>query len=275
MISVAGMLGFAGTYLPRSMRRASAAGASAFAPAEPVRQALPTWETARNGTAVEFRSVSELAPEQLEEVAELLARAFDDTSLFQVSYPSPALRNWVLRALFATILKDAMRFGRVEIAHTHQIVGVVIWYPPGRYPMSVMRILRHMPEYLRITAASPLGVFKLFRAQLTLSAYRPKEPHCHGYFLCARPGNHVGVTLIKRVLKQVDELGMPIYLETQEGRTPNLYARFGFQMVRNGIETLPAGPLTWTMWRDPQPGHHRAHAQAAAAHGHQLSAFNS
>jgi hypothetical protein len=52
-------------------------------------------------------------------------------------------------------------------------------------------------------------------------------------------------------LNEADDKGWPIYLETQERRSANLYARLGFKMLQDGIETLPGGPLTWTMWRAP------------------------
>jgi hypothetical protein len=47
-------------------------------------------------------------------------------------------------------------------------------------------------------------------------------------------------------------MGQPIYLETQEPRSMNLYSRFGFERLQDGIETFPGGPLTWTMWREPR-----------------------
>ena len=199
------------------------------------------------------RSATTLSSSEQHEAAELLAYSFDDSPLFQLAFPRPDSRRQILQALFITILKDAIRFGRVEIAYTHQIVGVVIWYPPGGYPMSTLRILRLLPEYLWIVAANPIGILRLFRAQIVLDRHRPKQPHCHGFFLCARRGNPVGGLLIRRVLNEVDKLQLPMYLETQESRCPNLYGRFGFKLLHNGFETLASGPPTWTMWRDPRP----------------------
>jgi hypothetical protein len=140
----------------------------------------------------------------------------------------------------------------VQVACSHKIVGMLIWYPPGCYPMSKSRILRLLPHYAHLVAVSPLGLMKLFRAQTTLNGFRPKEPHCHGYFLGGRQGERVGTVLAKCLLNEADDKGWPIYLETQERRSANLYARLGFKMLQDGIETLPDGPLTWTMWRTPR-----------------------
>jgi hypothetical protein len=246
------MLGFAGLLQPWSAWRPDLRGPVLFKPVEAVPEIAADREDEAKASRLEVRRLAVMSAAELWESSALLARSFDHSTLFQAAFPQAEARGRILHALFTTILKDALRFGRVDVAYNGHIVGAVIWYPLGCYPMSALRILRLLPDYLRIVAASPMGVLKLWRAQATLNRHRPLKPHCHGYFLCARPGNHVGVTLIKRVLKEVDDSGLPMYLETQEGRSPNLYGRFGFRMVRDGFETLPGGPLTWTMWRDPQ-----------------------
>src|SRR5262249_37228330 len=141
--------------------------------------------------SLEIRSVETLSRAELQEAAALLALSFDETSLFCMAFPKPAARRRILQGMFAAVLKDAVRFGRVEIAQSSQIVGIVIWYLPGGYPISMLRILRLLPDYLRMVVASPLGVLRLFRAERVLERLRPKAPHCHGQLLCARPGSRV------------------------------------------------------------------------------------
>lgn len=196
------------------------------------------------------------AAKELQEAAGVLACAFDESPLFRLAFPQAASRGEILRELFAALVQDAARFGRVEIAYDNapnqKIVGMLIWYPPGAYPMSALRLLRSLPRFARIAAANPFSVVTLYRAQRTLDRLRPKQPHCHGYFLGGRQGERVGGVLIRRVLRHVDENGWPIYLETQEPRVTKLYARFGFEMLQERVETPPGGPLTWTMWREPQ-----------------------
>ena len=200
----------------------------------------------------ELRPLKTLSCADLQEATTMLAYAFDEHPLFRLAFPKAASRSKILQTLFTTVLKDAIRFGRVEVACSHKIVGMLIWYPPGCYPMSKSRILRLLPHYARLVAVSPVGLMKLFRAQTTLNGFRPKEPHCHGYFLGGRQGERVGTVLANRLLNEADDKGWPIYLETQERRSANLYARLGFKMLQDGIETLPGGPLTWTMWRAPR-----------------------
>jgi hypothetical protein len=204
------------------------------------------------------RRMSAPLADELQEAAAMLASAFDETPLFRLAFPDPASRAGILRALFVTVVEDAVRHGRVDIAYNSKIVGMLVWYPPGGYPMSALRILRFLPQYARITAANPLGILKLFRVQTTLNRIRPKEPHCHGYFLGGRQGGCIAAVLINQALREIDENGWPTYLETQERRSARLYARFGFKMLHEGVEALPGGPLNWTMWREPRANGRRA-----------------
>jgi hypothetical protein len=201
---------------------------------------------------VEVRPVTGLSDAEFREAVALLVKAFDGSTLFQLAFPEPVARHKLVDLLFSAALKDALRFGQVELAYNAHITGVFIWYPPGLYPLSALRTMRLLPEYLRMLWAAPLGIAKLARANLTLNRLRPRVPHCHGYFLGGGPGEQVGSLLGRRVLRIADEVGHPIYLETQEPRAVNLYTRHGFRMLENGIETVPGGPLTWTMWREPR-----------------------
>src|SRR5262245_50767006 len=191
---------------------------------------------------VEVRRVTALCDAEFREAVALLVEAFDGSTLFQLAIPEPATRRRLVDLLFTAALKDALRFGQVELAYNGPIAGVFIWYPPGLYPLPALRMLW----------AAPLGIAKLARANMTLNRVRPQVRHCHGYFLGGRPGEQVGSSLARRVLEIADEVGHLIYLETQEPRAVNLYTRLGFRILENGIETVPGGPLTWTMWREPR-----------------------
>lgn len=121
----------------------------------------------------ELRPLTTLSRADLQEATMMLAYAFDEHPLFRLAFPKAASRSKILQTLFTTVLKDAIRFGRVEVACSHKIVGMLIWYPPGCYPMSKSRILRLLPHYARLVAVSPVGLMKLFRAQTTLNGFRP------------------------------------------------------------------------------------------------------
>jgi hypothetical protein len=223
--------------------RSSPSASTALSMTTPVRTVPPKFE---------LRSITTFSAAELEQASAMLAHAFDDSPLLRLAFPQDRVRARAIRAMFSSVLRDAVRFGRIEIAYHDRIVGMLIWYPPGRYPVPAWRMMRLIPDYARMVLAGPAGLLKLLRAQLTLNRLRPAAPHCHGYFLGGRQGDHVGGALIKRLFEEADAIGAPVYLETQEPRSTKLYARLGFTMLKDGIETLPGGPLTWTMWREPR-----------------------
>jgi hypothetical protein len=188
---------------------------------------------------------------QRREAVEILAAAFDANPLFRSAFPDDATRSKILLTLYSILLDDALRWGRVAVAYNHRMLGLLTWYPPGYYPMSAGRILRHLPDYLRMVWLSPTGMLKLFRDQATLNRLRPTQSHCHGSVLGGRPGGQVGNVLMRCMLRHADENGWPLYLETQDARAVKLHSRLGFATVHGGFETIPGGPPTWTMWREP------------------------
>lgn len=201
----------------------------------------------------EVRNMTAPSHAERSETAAMLAEVFSGSPLFLLAFPEARARDASLQSLFTAILDDAVRFGKVETAYDQDVViGALIWYRPGNYPMTAARIFRQMPRFLRIAARSPSGTLKLARVQSTLDRLRPNEPHCHGCLLGGRPGKRIGAFLGKRLLQEADENHRPVYLETQDRRTINLYAQLGFKILNDGVESIPGDPLTWTMWREPR-----------------------
>jgi len=203
---------------------------------------------------IAIRRIVKLSSAESTEATKMLAEAFYDSPLFRWAFPAQEIRGDIWQTLFSAILDDAVQFGRLEIAYRDKMLGLLIWYPPGSYPLSWFRMLRGLPKYLRITLTSPFGVFKLFRAQTTLNRSRPGSPHCHAYFLGARRGEAIGQTLSRNFLREADAKQWSVYLETQEPRTVALYNRLGFKIMRSDIKTPMGGPLTSNMWRQPAHG---------------------
>src|SRR5262249_37838009 len=114
------------------------------------------------------RRVTALGDAEFREAVALLVEAFDGSTLFQLAFPEPATRRRLVDLLFTAALKDALRFGQVELAYNGHIAGVFIWYPPGLYPLSALRTLRVLPEYLRMLWSAPLGTAKLAVASMTV-----------------------------------------------------------------------------------------------------------
>ena len=180
----------------------------------------------------------------------LLAASFVKGPLFDYAFASKC-DDRVLGALFDAVVDDAIAYGFAEAAFDDELAGLLLWYPPHAYPMTLWRELRGLPAWLRIALSAPGGLFKLARVQAALERLRPAAPHCHGYFMAGRAGARTAALLGRRMLDQADAKGWASYLETQDPRTVALYGRLGF-VVRDFCVAGPKGaPPSWTMWREP------------------------
>ncbi len=201
---------------------------------------------------IAIRRVAKLSGAERADAVNMMAEAFHENPLFRWGFPELHIRGAVLRMFFAAALEDAMRFGRLEVAYKDEMVGCLIWYPPGAYPLPPLRILRGLPKYLGMLGSGPAGVFKLFRTQVMLDRLRPAAPHCHAYFLGARRCGPIGLALGRNFLREADANAWSVYLETQEPRTIALYSRLGFKTLAAEVVADIGGPKNWTMWRTPR-----------------------
>lgn len=161
-------------------------------------------------------------------------------------------RRTVLRAVVAVAVADAGEHVRVA-ERDGRIVGVAVWQPPGRYPMSTGRQLRAVPQLLPLIrlrddgrAAQRLGD--------ALDSVFPAEPVRYLQALGVAPaaqGSGVGSALVAEGLVTADAGGETVYLETGKEQNVAYYRSRGFQLVTPGAPVFPGGPVMWRMQRTP------------------------
>lgn len=200
-----------------------------------------------------FRRVGKFTPEELEDATAMLVDVFFESPIFLYAFADRSKRGRALRELFLASLKDAEEYGIIDAIEGQGFLSLFIYYPPNRYPMSSLRVMRRMPHYLKLMTISPLGVWRLFRTQAFLDEVRPKEPHCHALFLGSVGSGKYGALLIRKSLETIDANHWPVYLETQDPRTTKLYSRYGSRILLSRASD-PGAPTTWTMWREPNGG---------------------
>ena len=200
-----------------------------------------------------IEEVRTLSPADIREATLMLAHTFDESPIFNSAFPVKERRDKASRAIFTAVLKDGLRFGRVLIARSHGIVGVLIWYMPNGYPPTIFRKARLVLPYARAALADFGGLMKVIRMETILEHLHPTEPHIYVYFLgVARggQGSGIGTALLSRGVREISGMNFPIYCDTQERSSVEWYRSFGFRVLRDAIELYRGGPRTWTLWRD-------------------------
>src|SRR5688500_1052261 len=118
--------------------------------------------------------VREARPEELDELAAVSARAFEDDPLVRWVLPDDATRVDRLTRLEAPMAhRVSVPAGR-HILATDDLAGIAVWAPPGTWKVSTRRFLPLVPALIRITGAGALRFVRGFGA---LERKHPDEPH--------------------------------------------------------------------------------------------------
>jgi hypothetical protein len=203
--------------------------------------------------AVKFEQAVSLHRSELNDAAAMLAHTFHESPLFRVTFADRERRIAAGRAIFNAVLRDGLRYGRVYVVRNPGIVAALIVYLPGQYPMTFARKLRLSRQYAAVAIADFSGLLKILRTQKTLDGLRPQEPHIYACFAGVRKEYKIllGTMMADQLKRVADEIGFPIYGETQEERLVRWYQSLGGRVLQQGVPLYPAGPKTWTLWRDP------------------------
>jgi GNAT superfamily N-acetyltransferase len=188
---------------------------------------------------------------ELEELAQVLARAFERDPLACYVFPDANTRNRRLIRTYTLYLRFFLHRGRVWTNPGR--TAAALWLPPGRYPLAPGEHLRLLP---RMIAATGLASFPAASRVLNhLDTMHPEgSPFWYLGVLGVDPvqqGRGVGSELLASGLRMCDTACVGAYLETAEPSNLPFYARFGFTELR--AAPMRGGPQVWGLWREPEP----------------------
>jgi ribosomal protein S18 acetylase RimI-like enzyme len=197
--------------------------------------------------------VAPLHPSRAAQAGDLLAASHADYPGFVHLFPDPARRRRVIRPFMAATARDAALSALALVAEDGDgMLGVALWMPPGRVPLSAQRKARMAPALLRVAWAAR-GAFRAFaRVGATLERDHPPGRFWYLQALGVHPRAQrrgVGRRLVTPVLTKADHHGHPCHLHTSDPANVDYYRRFGFAVSRPAIEVFTDGPAYIGMTR--------------------------
>lgn len=198
--------------------------------------------------------IRELDFAQYGEAVEALVRSFHANPNMVDLFPE-GKRARALRAIFSASLRDALPYGHVYAAWVDgHIAGAAVWLPPGKFPLSLARQVRSLPDILRLLAIVPTRIRRVLQFTTAVSRLHPSEPHWYLEAIGVEPrfqGQGIGTRLLTPVLEQADRMGIGCYLETDTEKNVSWYRKPGFAIREEGVHFVPDDPPFWLMWRSP------------------------
>ena len=198
-------------------------------------------------------TVSSLQRSEAGSAASVLGAALHNDPGWTHVIPDPRHRARALHVLLGVAVHDALRFGRPMAARRDGVLlGVAVWLPPGRYPMSVTRKLAALAPLAGLSIAMPRHARSAARFGASIDAHFPSERVWYLQVLGVRPDAQrggVGRALLVDGLAEADRTGTPCYLETALHDNIAYYERHGFVLLDPPAPLYPEGPVMARMRR--------------------------
>jgi GNAT superfamily N-acetyltransferase len=183
-----------------------------------------------------------------EYVTDLLALAFRDDPAWGWAFPDAEHRVDHLRRWWALFVDSAL--ARDAIWLTDDGGAVSVWTAPGESELSDEAEAQVVPLLRELVGSHTDDVLELIDRIDTSHPHDP--PHHYLGLLGTHPdhrGQGKGMGLLAARLVELDQQGVPVYLESTNPANNRRYARLGFEQV--GEFSAPGGgPTIARMWRD-------------------------
>ena len=198
--------------------------------------------------------VRSIEANDLDRVADVLGRAFDDDPVMNFLAKPDARRSQRIRKMLDIGLrKITFPYGETYVADG--FAGAALWNPPDGRPTGLLNDLKLFGSLIGVVGLTRMP--RVLGALNQLEQKHPKEAHYYLLAVGVEPdlqGRGIGTRLLAPTLERCDRDGIPAYLENSKERNLGLYERNGFTVVER-FELPRGGPPVWRMWRDPQqPG---------------------
>lgn len=202
-----------------------------------------------------------LTPEHTDKAAEVAGRAFYDDPVALFTLPDKKEREEKLPNSFKMIYAYGIRHG-VSYATSSNLEGIIIWLPPDKLYPSFWGMMRYGGLKLMFKRSNlRKGAIKAIKGIIAIFNYeeerhRALAPFEHWYLqnIAVEPeqqGKGYGSQLISAMTEKIDNIGLPIYLETNKERNLSFYQKHGFEISENTIIPKTDVPL-WCMLRIPK-----------------------
>lgn len=180
-----------------------------------------------------------------------LARAFDDDPILNWLIRKDNKRVQGMRSLFHTCISN-LCLHHDHVFVTDDLTAGALWYPPGKYKISLIKQLILGPKM--IPAVRFTGLLRLASAMDKSGRQHPKDKYYYLEFIGVIPecrGTGAGAALMQPILDICDNEKCGAFLQCSKETNISFYKRFGFT-VKGKIFLGKDSPPLWPMWRIPQ-----------------------
>jgi ribosomal protein S18 acetylase RimI-like enzyme len=196
-----------------------------------------------------------LKRKDIKKAREVTARAFDSDPLINYMFPSVELKETQMPHYHRFMLSYGLIYGEIY-ASSPKIEGLATWYLSDKYKMNLLKQLRAggMRFFMKLSRETLKRIMPRGKFSAEMHHKYANFKHWSLSPIGVDPvhqGKGYGGTLIRAMLKRIDNENLPCVLETQNPVNVEIYKRFDFEVAAE--EVIPNTELShWLMVRQPK-----------------------
>jgi predicted GNAT family N-acyltransferase len=191
-----------------------------------------------------------LGPDDLKVAESILISSFHDRPFYRYIAPDESERQEFLKVNFRLRLEHGLETSEMEFALLDtRIVGIAVWSPPPIAPLDEDHSLEE--AFARFSPGLQQRFFAFLTTLFSARDQVVQQPYWSLAPIAILPeeqGKGIASALIRKKLRQIDASRAPCFLGTQDKPNLAIYARYGFQVMRE--DPLAPGIVHYTMLRE-------------------------
>jgi len=204
-----------------------------------------------------INDLHKLQKKDMPEAGSILADAFQHYPVWNKLFEGESKIEKKYCAFFEAPLRFCLKYGEVY-ATSENFEGIAAWVPGDQADMTFWRMIRSGAFKSAMKMGANIGKkMKLIMKSLPEDRKENMGEVQYMYFLLIGvaaifQGKGFGGKLLRALIEKSEQLGIPLYLETETEDNVKMYKRFGFKVMKK--ITLPVINLPmWEMVREPSP----------------------
>jgi len=204
-----------------------------------------------------INDLHKLQKKDMPEAGSILADAFQHYPVWNKLFEGESKIEKKYCAFFEAPLRFCLKYGEVY-ATSENFEGIAAWVPGDQADMTFWRMIRSGALKSAMKMGANIGKkMKLIMKSLPEDRKENMGEVQYIYFLLIGvaaifQGKGFGGKLLRALIEKSEQLGIPLYLETETEDNVKMYKRFGFKVMKK--ITLPVINLPmWEMVREPSP----------------------
>jgi ribosomal protein S18 acetylase RimI-like enzyme len=203
-----------------------------------------------------LKELYKIQKKDVEIACQVLGRAFYYDPLWIYLIPDENERKEKLPSVFEYAVRYSLKYGEAY-APTENLEGIAVWVPHTTVEKSIWRIFRSGAFRAALKMGSEIGkrIEKVFdQVDKDRREYMKDKSYLYLEAIGVLPefqGQGLGGRLLKLMFAKADIEGTLIYLETETEKNSRIYAKYGFQTLKEG--RFPGADFNyWEMVREPR-----------------------